>query len=107
MARPSGPRPEPPLWRPALPRAARSAIFPFVYVSDVVRMIVAALEPESSGETFFVGHPEPVTPRRLLETVRQSIGRRGTFVPVPMPVTWCLAQVCDVFGRATRRPALL
>ncbi len=83
------------------------AAYTFVYVSDVVRMIVAALEAESSGGTFFVGHPEPVTPRRLLETVRQSIGRRGTFVPVPMPVTWCLAQVCDVFGRATHRPALL
>jgi nucleoside-diphosphate-sugar epimerase len=82
------------------------AAYTFVYVSDVVRTIVAALERACAG-TFFVGHPDPVTPRRLLETIQMAMGRRGMLVPLPMSVTWMAAEVCDALGRATGRPMLI
>lgn len=83
------------------------AAYTFIYVSDVVRAIVAALATPPAAETFFVGHPDPVTPRRLLETIQHAISRRGVLVPLPMSMTWVAAQVCDVLGRATGRPMLI
>ena len=53
----------------------------------------AALDKASAGGTFFVGHPEPVTPRKLLETIQQALGRRGSLVHVPMSVTHAAAEV--------------
>ena len=48
-----------------------------------------------------------MTPRRLLETIQSSLGRRGTLIPLPMSVTWIAAEVCDLVGRASRRPMLI
>jgi nucleoside-diphosphate-sugar epimerase len=83
------------------------AAYTFIYIADVVRSIVAALERPSTGGTFFVGHRDPVAPRRLLETIQHAVGRGGALVPLPMSITWLAAQVCDVIGRATRRPMLI
>ena len=83
------------------------AAYTFVYISDVVRAIEAALEGTSAGETFFVGHPQPVTPRALLETIQKTIGRRSALVTIPMPVTRVAAEVCDLVGRVTGRAMLI
>lgn len=83
------------------------AAYTFVYISDVVRAIEAALEGTTAGGTFFVGHPQPVTPRGLLETIQQTIGRRGALITVPMPLTRLAAEVCDVVGRVTGRAMLI
>ena len=72
---------------PVAPVVGRpGAAYTFVYISDVVRAIEAALEGPSAGGTFFVGHPQPVTARGLLETIQKTIGRRGALVAVPMPI---------------------
>jgi nucleoside-diphosphate-sugar epimerase len=101
-----------PLFRMATGRIAPlvgrpDAAYTFVYVSDVVRTIVAALERTCAGATCFVGHPDPVTPRRLLETIQEVTGRRGMLMPLPMSVTWLAAELCDALGRATGRPMLI
>jgi dihydroflavonol-4-reductase len=83
------------------------AAYTFVYISDVVRAIEAALEGTAVGGTFFVGHPEPVTPRGLLETIQKTIGRRSPLIRIPMPVTRVAAEVCDVVGRVTGRAMLI
>jgi nucleoside-diphosphate-sugar epimerase len=83
------------------------AAYTFVYISDVVRAIEAALEGTSVGGTFFVGHPHPVTPRGLLETIQRTIGRRSALIHVPMPVTRVAAEVCEVVGRVTGRAMLI
>jgi dihydroflavonol-4-reductase len=84
-----------------------NAAYTFVYISDVVRAIEAALEGPSVGQTFFVGHPQPVTPRGLLETIQKTIGHRGALIRVPMPVIRVAAEVCDVVGRVTGRAMLI
>ena len=38
------------------------AAYTFIYVDDVVRAMVAALEGTAAADVF-VGHPQPVTPR--------------------------------------------
>jgi nucleoside-diphosphate-sugar epimerase len=83
------------------------AAYTFVYIGDVVRTIEAALQTTSHGGTFFVGYSEPVTPRGLLETIQRAIGRRGSLVHVPMPITRAVAEVSDVVGRVTGRAMLM
>ena len=93
---------------PVVPVVGRpGAAYTFVYIPDVVRAIEAALDKASVGGTFFVGHPEPVTPRRLLETIQQALGRRGSLVQLPMSVTHMAAEICDVIGRVTGRAMLI
>ena len=55
----------------------QGASFVFVHVSDVVAAIAAGISRPRPGETFFVGHPRPVSARELLDALRrsQAIGR--------------------------------
>ena len=93
---------------PLVPVVGRpGAAYTFVYVTDVVRAIEAALERGAAGGTFFVGHPEPVTPTALLETMQRALGRDGGLVQVPMSLTHAVAEVCDVVGRVTGRAMLI
>jgi nucleoside-diphosphate-sugar epimerase len=93
---------------PVVPVVGRpGAAYTFVYIADIVRAIEAALDKSSAGGTFFVGHPDPVTPLGLLETIQRALGGRGRLVHVPMPVTHIAAEVCDVLGRMTGRAMLI
>lgn len=83
------------------------AAYTFGYIDDVVRSIEAAINRDAAGETVFVGHPRPVTPRELLETVRAAVGRRAAIVRVPQPLTLLAAAACDAAGRLVRKPLLL
>ena len=61
--------------RGLLPLVGRAdAAYTFVHVSDLVRAIAAAVDHPAAGDTMFVGHPEPVTTRGLLEGVRRATG---------------------------------
>jgi nucleoside-diphosphate-sugar epimerase len=83
------------------------AAYTFGYIDDVVRAIETAIDRGMHGATIFVGHPRPVAPRDLLETVRTAVGTRAAIVRVPQPLTWIAALACDAAGRAVRRPLLL
>jgi nucleoside-diphosphate-sugar epimerase len=94
---------------PLVPVVGRlGAAYTFVYVTDVVRAIEAALDRGAAARgTFFVGHPEPVTPSALLETMQRALGRHGRLIHVPMSLTRAAAEVCDVVGRVTGRAMLI
>lgn len=98
-------------------KAARSGLLPlvgretaayaFVYVDDVVRTIVAAVERTGVSGPVFVAHPVPVTPRDLMEAIQSAVGRRGRVVRVPMALTRALALAGDVAARVLNRPMTL
>ena len=55
-----------------------------VYVDDVARAIVAALElPEAAGRTYELGGPRVYSFRQLMEIVRRETRTRPMMVPVP------------------------
>ena len=57
---------------------------PWVFVSDVAEACVRAIEvPGAVGETFNVGHVEPVTQRTWVEALARTAGVEPTLVPVP------------------------
>jgi len=91
--------------RGVLPNIGRaSAAYTFVYITDVVRAIAAAVDRGASGDVLFVGHAKPVTTRALLEGVRKAVGRGAMIVPVPLPVLKLVALLGDVGGAVRGKP---
>jgi nucleoside-diphosphate-sugar epimerase len=94
--------------RGVLPLVGRAtAAYTFVYVDDMVRAIVAALDRPATGDTLFVGHPQPVATRALLEDIRSVLGRGAVIVPVPMILTRLAALGGDVAGALLGRPMMI
>ena len=88
-----------------LPHVGRSsAAYTFVHISDMVRVIVAAVDQDTRGDVLFVGHPQPVTTRALLEGVRKAVGRAAILVRVPMSVLKLVALLGDVGGAVRGKP---
>ena len=82
----------------------RDAAYTFVYVDDVVRSVVAAVDKVDVAGVVFVGHPQPVTSRELFDAIQAGLGRRARGLAIPMGVTYLAAVVCEVVGRVTRKP---
>jgi nucleoside-diphosphate-sugar epimerase len=83
------------------------AAYTFIHVDDCVRAIVAAIERRLDREVLFVGHPEPVRPRELLESIERALGRRAVRLRVPNGVGSIVAHACDAFARVTNWPVPL
>ena len=91
--------------RGVLPLVGRpGAAYTFIYIDDVVRTVVAAVEKTDATGTVFVGHPEPVTAQGLLDAIAAAHGRRVRILTIPMAVTHAAAVACDVAGRIVRKP---
>ena len=94
--------------RGLLPLVGRAdAAYTFVHVSDLVRAIAAAVDHPAAGDTIFVGHPEPVTTRGLLEAVRTASGSRALMFRVPMLVTRLAAAAGDLAGAVSGKAAVI
>jgi nucleoside-diphosphate-sugar epimerase len=87
-----------------LPLVGRAtAAYTFIYIDDMVDAIVAAADRALVGSTIFVGHPDPVTPRALVEGIRDAAGGRASIVRVPQPVLRLAAWGGDMVGALTGR----
>jgi len=82
----------------------RDAAYTFVYVDDVVRSVVAAVDKADVAGVVFVGHPQPVTSRDLFDALQAGLGRRARGLAIPMGVTYVAAVACEAVGRLTRKP---
>ena len=88
-----------------LPLVGRpDAAYTFVHVHDVVRTIAAAIEAAAVGEVLFVGHPQPVSGREILDAIRLVVGRPAMVIPVPQAITRLAAVGCDLVARVVGRP---
>jgi nucleoside-diphosphate-sugar epimerase len=88
-------------WMPLVGR--RGAAYSFVYVDDLVRAIAAAVDGDADGLVCFVGHPQPVTVRQLLDAIRAAVGRPARLVRVPAAIVYPAALACDLLGRMIGR----
>jgi len=85
---------------------ARTA-FTFVYIDDMIRALVAAIDRRPDRLTCFVGHPKPVTAAGLVRAVRDAARGRAALVPVPAPLVWLAANACEVAGALAGKELLL
>jgi len=100
-----------PLFRMArwgvLPLVGRADVaYTFVYIDDMVDAIVAAVDRAPADVTCFVGHPSPVTPRALVEAVRDATGGRASIVRIPQTLLRVLAWAGDAAAATGARPAI-
>jgi dihydroflavonol-4-reductase len=94
--------------RGILPLVGRTdAAYTFIHVTDLLRVIAAAIDQPAVGDTVFVGHPEPVATRALLEGVRAAIGAPARLVRIPLSITRLAAVAGDIGGRLSGRPAVI
>jgi nucleoside-diphosphate-sugar epimerase len=91
-----------------LPLVGRAtAAYTFIYIDEMVDAIAAAVDRARVGATIFVGHPTPVTPRALVEGVRDATGGRASIVRVPLPFLRVAAWGGDAFAAVTGRGAAI
>ncbi len=83
------------------------AAYTFIYVDDVVRAVLAAVDKVDVSGAVFVGHPQPVTAHQVLDAIQAGVGRQARVIAVPMVLTHVLALLCEAAARITRKPLLL
>jgi nucleoside-diphosphate-sugar epimerase len=81
----------------------RTAAYMFIHLDDMLRALEAAVERPADGRVIFIGHPEPVTVRALVEGIRSAVGVRAAIVPLPLPVVRAAAALCDLTIQVTGR----
>jgi nucleoside-diphosphate-sugar epimerase len=81
--------------------------YTFVFIDDLVRAIVAAIDRKVDRLICFVGHPNPVTAHGLVRAVRAAAGSRALLVPVPRPLVWIAANACELAGALVGKELLL
>jgi nucleoside-diphosphate-sugar epimerase len=105
-----------------------SAAYTFIYIDDAVRAIIAAVDGGPANDVLFIGHAQPVTPGRLLETVAAAVrgphrvpgaaealaceagqqrGSPAVLIHVPRSLTRAAAALGDLVGALTGRPATI
>jgi len=100
--------------RGLMPRLGSAAkAYTMIHVDDVVAALQAVAaagldgNPAVQGEAFFIGHPSPVTQGQLLTHVAAAMERRVRQVPLPILLLRLIAELGEVQGFLTGRPALL
>jgi nucleoside-diphosphate-sugar epimerase len=82
--------------------SGRNAL-PLVYVSDVVRGLLRALDqPQALGEAYNIGNDHPLSQREFLTAVAREIGARPPRMRVPYRVLYSVAYVAERLAEATR-----
>ena len=80
------------------------AAYTFIYIDDIVRAVVAAVDRVDASGVVFVGHPEAVTARDLFAAIQAGLGGRARSVGIPLGIAYIAAIACEAAGRAVRRP---
>jgi nucleoside-diphosphate-sugar epimerase len=76
---------------------------PLVYVSDVVRGLLLALDqPHALGKAYNIGNDLPLSQREFLSALAREIGARPPRLRVPYRVLYSVACAAERFAEATR-----
>jgi nucleoside-diphosphate-sugar epimerase len=81
---------------------------PFVYVTDVVRGLMLALENDNAiGQAYNIGNDQPLTQRQLLNVIAREVGANPPRLHVPYQVIYAAAYAaerCTPPNRSRREP---
>jgi UDP-glucose 4-epimerase len=80
--------------------------FTFLYVEDAAKAIVAAANSCVTGETLFLGHPQPETGGAFLESIAHASGRAYRPFRVPHALLRAAALAGEMTWRGGYEPAL-
>jgi uncharacterized protein YbjT (DUF2867 family) len=77
---------------PLVPVIGGATKFQPVFVGDVARAVVAALDAGDAGVTYTLGGPQILSMADMNSWIAKAIGRARLFVPVPDPVAALMAR---------------
>ena len=87
---------------PTLGRSERR--YSVIYVTDLIRGMIAAASSGCQNETFFIANAEPIIWENFAqEASRLTGGKKARRVVVPESLAWFLAQLAEIFIRIFRR----
>jgi nucleoside-diphosphate-sugar epimerase len=91
-----------------LPLVGRAtAAYTFIHIADLLRAMAAAVDRGRDGDTLFVGHPQPVSTRELVEQIGAASGHATRIVRVPMALTRLAAIAGDLAGAIRGKPSVI
>jgi len=83
------------------------AAYTFVFVTDAVRAILAAVDRGADRDVIFVGHAHPVSPRQLMETIRLIAASHAPIITIPRAVIRLAAEVGEWSAAISGKPAVI
>lgn len=82
-----------------------ATLFTFIFIDDLVRSVMLAASSErATGETMFVGHPEPKSADDLLRTAARIFGRTYRPRTLPPALVRLVAALGDASWKLGRKP---
>jgi len=87
-----------------------AAAYTFIYIADAVRAILAAVDNaggSTDGSVIFLGHRNPVSPRGLIETIRDAARSQAPIVAIPRIVMRIAAEAGELAAAVTGTPAVI
>lgn len=79
----------------------------FVYVKDLVRVMLDCLESPHANRAYFVSDGATYTNKQLAQTVKSAIGRKTLTIKFPMPIVRLVAAVSEFVSKATGSMSIL
>lgn len=73
----------------------------FIYVKDLVRMMVIAAEKQESHSEYNVGDGKTYSTKELNKLIKESLGKKVIVVGVPLTVLSVLGHLSEYLGRVT------
>jgi len=79
----------------------QSVISP-VYIDDLIKGILLALEKGRPGQIYIIGGRQPVTKQKLVYTIADALGTDRPQINIPRRPAWICAMVLEHLGRIFR-----
>jgi len=84
----------------------QSVISP-VYIDDLIKAILLALDKGRPGEIYIIGGRQPVTKQKLINTIADALGVKRPRIKIPRRPAWICAMVLEHLGRVFRFEPIL
>lgn len=80
----------------------------FLYVGDLARAVVDALEKAPAGETFNIAEPRTYTQKEFRRLALRCMGRRFALpLRMPLPIVKIVSAIAEKYGVARMKPSTL
>jgi nucleoside-diphosphate-sugar epimerase len=78
-----------------------------IYVTDLVRGMLAAASSRCQNETFYIANPEPIAWEKFMRTASQLMGiKQMRKIIVPEMLAWFLAELAEIHIRFFKKKAI-
>jgi nucleoside-diphosphate-sugar epimerase len=79
-----------------------------IHIHDLVRgLLIAAVHPESPGNTYFLANPGPYSWTQFFDCIATVIDRKAIPITIPLWIFPMMAPLCQLWAKLSGKPTLL